>query len=79
MSVRVHLTLAARRRAIAAILETRFSVRAFEEVRRQNTEYWHSPRNDMARGIYAEAMGEKQRLSCASDEQIIAETAATRA
>ena len=40
---------------------------AFEEVRRMNPQYWASPRNDMARGIYGEAMREKQRLLGASD------------
>jgi hypothetical protein len=78
MSVPTHLTLVARRRAIAAILEARFSVRALEEIRRQNTQYWYSARNDMPRRMYAEAMGEKQRLACESDEQVIAEVAAVR-
>jgi hypothetical protein len=75
----VKLTLRARKRAIAAILEARFSVSAFEDIRRTNNEYWESPRNDMARGIYGQAMREKQRLSYASDDQLIAEIAAVRA
>ena len=79
MSAPVKLTLRARKRAIAAILEARFSVRAFEDIRRENNGYWDSPRNDMARGIYSEAMREKQRLSYASDDQLIAEIAAVRA
>lgn len=79
MSSPVKLTLRARKRAIAAILEARFSVRAFEDIRRQNNGYWESPRNDMARGIYGEAMREKQRLAHASDDQLIAEIAAARA
>lgn len=61
------LSLHARRRAITNIIEARFSVSAFEEVRRRNPQYWASPRNDMARGIYGEAMREKQRLLGASD------------
>lgn len=73
------LSLHARRRAIQAIVEARFSVRAFEATRRDNVEYWASPRNDMARGIYGEAMREKQRLAHASDEQLLAEIAAVRA
>ena len=63
----------ARRHAITTILEARFSVRAFEQVRRENPEYWRSARNDMARGIYGEAMREKQELAGASDERLEAE------
>ena len=73
------LTRRERKRAIDAILEARYSVRAFEDVRRTNAEYWDSPRNDMARGIYGEAMREKQRLARASDAQLLAEIAALRA
>ena len=73
-----NLSLKARRQAISAILEARFSVSAFEEVRRKNPQYWSSPRNDMARGIYGEAMREKQRLLDASDELLEAETLALR-
>jgi hypothetical protein len=73
------LSLRERHRAIGAILEARFSVAAFEEVRRANVEYWSSPRNDMARGIYGEAMREKQRLASASDAQLRAEIAAVGA
>ena len=70
-----NLTLRERRRAIGAILEARFSVAAFEHVRRTKAEYWESPRNDMARGIYGEAMREKQRLALAPDAQLLAEIA----
>ena len=73
------LTLRERKRAIGAILKARYSVHAFEEVRRSNTEYWNSARYDMARGIYGEAMREKQRLALASDAQLLAEIAALRA
>jgi hypothetical protein len=72
------LSLRERKRAIDAILEARFSVRAFEEVRKTNAEYWDSARNDMARGIYGQAMREKQRLARASDAQLLAEIAALR-
>jgi len=72
------LTLRERKRAIGAILEGRFSVHAFEELRRTDLEYWDSPRNDMARGIYGQAMREKQRLASASDAQLLAEIAALR-
>jgi len=74
-----NLSLRERHRAIGAILEARYSVRAFEEVRRQNSEFWDSPRNDMARSVYSEAMREKQRLAAASDAQLLAEIAAARA
>jgi hypothetical protein len=39
---------------------------------------WSSPRNDVARGIYGEAMREKQRLLGASDELLEAESLAIR-
>jgi hypothetical protein len=67
------LSMRARRRAITTILEARFSVRAFEQVRRQNPGCWRSARNDVARGIYGEAMRAKQQLIGASDELIEAE------
>lgn len=73
------LSLRERRRAIGAILEARFSVRAYEEVQRTNREYWDSPRNDMARGIYGQAMREKQRLARATDGELLAEIASARA
>jgi hypothetical protein len=72
------LSLKARRHAVIAIIEARFSVSAFEDVRRKNPQYWSSPRNDMARGIYGEAMREKQRLLGASDELLEAESLAIR-
>jgi len=67
------LSVRARRHAITTILEARFSVSAFEQVRRENPDFWRSARNDMARGIYAEAMREKQQLGAASDERLEAE------
>jgi hypothetical protein len=73
------LSLRERKRAIDAILEARFSVHAFEDVRRGNAGFWDSPRNDMARGIYGQAMREKQRLASATDAQLLAEIAAVRA
>ena len=76
MSARPKLTLRARELAITAILEARFSVAAFEKIRRENAAYWASARNDMARGIYGEAMREKQRLAKVSDAQLIGEAAA---
>lgn len=72
------LSLRERRHAIITIVEGRFSLSAFEAVRRDNPRYWASPRNDMARGIYGEAMREKQRLLGASDRQLEAELLALR-
>lgn len=74
----IKLTQRARTRAIAMVVEARFSVRDFEALRRENAEYWDSPRNDMARGIYGEAMREKERLSHVTDAQLVAEFAAVR-
>lgn len=73
---RPKLTWRARKRAISAILEARFSVAAFENIKRENAAYWASARNDMARGIYAEAMREKQRLAKSPDAQLVTEAAA---
>jgi hypothetical protein len=73
------LTLRERRHAIGAILDARFSVRAFQKVQREDPGYWSSPRNDMARGIYGEAMREKQRLARATDAQLLAEIASAGA
>jgi hypothetical protein len=71
--VNIALSVRERRHAITTILEARFSVSAFEQVRRENPEYWNSARNDMARGIYGEAMRAKQLLVGASDEHLEAE------
>ena len=72
------LSLKERRHAILTVVEARFSLSAFETVRRDNPTYWASPRNDMARGIYGEAMREKQRLLGATDAQLEAELQALR-
>ena len=72
------LTLKDRRHTICEILEARFNVAGFEEIRRTNPGFWESPRNDMGRGIYGEAMREKQRLQRVPDEQLANEAAAIR-
>lgn len=72
------LTVRARRHAIGSILEARFSIAAFEKIRRTDPVYWSSPRNDMGRGIYGQAMREKQRLQAVSDAQLEAEAQAIR-
>lgn len=68
----------ARRRAIAEILEARFSLSAFEAARQGDPAYWASQRNDMARGIYGEAMREKERLEALPDVSLEAERSAIR-
>ena len=72
-------SLKARRHAIGEVLEARFSLAAFDKIRRADPAYWASPRNDMGRGIYGEAMREKQRLHSISDAQLQAETRSVRA
>jgi hypothetical protein len=62
-----------RRRAIEAILEARFSIAAFEKIRRADPAYWSSPRNDMGRGIWGEALREERRLRTVTDAQLQAE------
>lgn len=71
-------TLKARRDAIGAILEARFSIAAFDKIRHADPAYWSSPRNEMGRGIYGEAMREKERLQAVTDRQLEAETRAIR-
>lgn len=72
------LTTGARKRAIGEILEARFTLGAFEEARRTDPPYWASPRNDMGRGIYGQAIREKRRLQTVPDDQLMAESAAAR-
>ena len=72
------LTLKARRHAIGEILEARFSVSAFEHMRRQDAGAWASPRYATARDIHGQAMRKKQWLQAAPDAQIVAEIAAIR-
>jgi hypothetical protein len=69
------MTASERRLAIRRILEARFSLSAFERMR-QDAAHWDSPRNDMARGLYGEAMREMQRLEAAPDQHLAAEMAA---
>jgi hypothetical protein len=78
MSMMQRLTLKERRHAILTIVEARFSVSAFDEIRRSNPGYWASARNEMARGIYGQAMHAKQQLLAATDTQLEAELLALR-
>jgi hypothetical protein len=72
------LSLRERRHALLVILDARFSLGALEEVRRKNPEYWASPRNEMSRETYREAMRQKQHLLGVSDADLDAELLAIR-
>jgi hypothetical protein len=61
---------------IRRILEARFSLGALEEAKNNDPGWWNSPRNDMGRGLYGEAMREWARLESASDSELDAELAA---
>lgn len=61
--------------AIRRILNARFSLAALEAFRTDALD-WNSARNDMARGIYGEAMRESRRLETVSDTELEAELAA---
>jgi len=67
------LTAGMRAHAIAAVLEARFSLSVFEASRRADAAAWDAPRNDMARGIYGQALREKARLDAAADSVLVAE------
>lgn len=71
-------TLTAKERglAIARVLEARFSLSIFEEMKSKDPRRWHSDRNDMGRGIYGEAIREKRRLQAVPDDNLEAELAA---
>lgn len=69
------MTADERRLAIRRILDARFSLSTFERMR-QDAAHWNSPRNDMARGLYGEAIREMQRLETAPDDHLAAEIAA---
>ena len=62
--------------AIRRILDARFSLSAFEASKNGDPAAWSSVRNDMARGIYGEALRESRRLQGVSDAELEAELAA---
>ena len=72
------LSAGARRQAIERIMEARFMLAAFERIRDGGAAQWAAPDNAMARGIYSQAMRERERLIEASDAQICAELAELR-
>jgi len=71
----VRLSAGARSLAIARIMEARFMLSVFEQVRDGAAAHWASPGNRMARGILGQAMVEKKRLQGASDALLCAELA----
>ena len=70
------LSAVRRRAAIARIVEARFSLSIFEEMKRKYPRSWKSKANDMCRGIYAQAILEKERLQAVPDDELRAESAA---
>jgi len=70
------LSAARRGPEIRRVLEARFSLGALEESKTNDPGGWSSARNDMARGIYGEAMRELRRLEAVSDAELDAELAA---
>ena len=70
------LSAGKRRAAIARIVEARFSLSLFEEMKRKDPRSWKSKANDMCRGIYAQAILERRRLQGVPDDELRAESAA---
>jgi hypothetical protein len=68
----VRLTTGARSRAIARIMEARFMLTAFDQIRDGTIANWTSPANVLGRGIYDQAILEKRRLQRAPDALICA-------
>jgi hypothetical protein len=71
-----HLSASDRKLAIARILEARFSLSLFEEMKSNDTQRWNSTRNDIGRGIYGQAIRERLRLQAVPDGELNAESAA---
>ena len=73
----IRMTAGARRRAIARIMEARFLLVAFEEIRDSANWTWpvNTPNSLMGRGIHGQAVLEKKRLQGASDALLCAELA----
>jgi hypothetical protein len=60
---------------IRKILDARFSLSTLLEWLHNDPEWWNSPRNAMGRGLYGQAMRERQRLEGATDGELLAELA----
>jgi hypothetical protein len=72
----IKLSARVRKAAIARIVEARFSLSIFEEMMRKDPRGWKAKANDMCRGIYAQAILERERLQTVPDEELRAEAAA---
>jgi len=57
---------------IRKILDSRFNLSTLQE-RMDNDSEWWSSRNEMDRGLYGEALRERQRLEAATEGELIAE------
>ena len=73
MSVR--LSASDRLRAIERIMEARFMVAAFDQIRKRDPTRWAAKGNAMGRGTRGQALRERERLVEASDAQLCAELA----
>jgi hypothetical protein len=58
---------------IRKILDARFSLSTLQEWMNNDPEWWNSRRNEMGRGLYGQAMRERQRLEAATEGELIAE------
>jgi hypothetical protein len=58
---------------IRKILDARFSLSTLQEWMNNDPEWWSSRRNEMGRGLYGQAMRERQRLEAATEGELIAE------
>lgn len=64
---------------IRKILEVRFSLTALQQWKDNDPQWWHSSANYVGRGLYGEALRERERLAAAPHEQLVAELAAVGA
>lgn len=71
----VRLTEKGRLQAIERIMEARFMIGAFEQIRKRDATSWAAKGNAMGRGIYSQALRERERLVEASNAQLCAELA----
>jgi hypothetical protein len=58
---------------IRKILDARFSLSTLQEWMNNDPEWWNSRRNEMGRGLYGQAVRERQRLEAATEGELIAE------
>jgi hypothetical protein len=60
---------------IRRILDARFSFSVFQQWQRDDPQWWNSSRNEIGRGLYGQALRERERLQAASDGVLDAELA----